>query len=73
MPQRRFPAPWQVVETPGCRVDQATGQTIGGFYGEDEPSRRNAMNGLTIAEARRFAKAFARLPELLAKGSGQAR
>jgi hypothetical protein len=46
---------------------------IGWFYGEDEPTRRNAMNGLTIAEVRRFAKAFARLPEVMAKGSDQAR
>jgi hypothetical protein len=53
-------------------VDDATGQTIGWWYGEDEPTRRNAMSGLTIAEARRFAKAFTRLPELLAKDSKQA-
>ena len=71
--RRRFPAPWKVVETPGgYRVDDATGQTIGWWYGEDELSRRTAMRGLTRAEALRFAKAFARLPELLAKDANPA-
>jgi hypothetical protein len=46
------------------RVDDATGRTLGWSYGEDEPTRRNAVRGLMVAEARRFAKAFARLPEL---------
>jgi hypothetical protein len=74
MAERRFPAPRKVVETPGAyRVDNATGQTLGRIYGEDEPTRRNAMKGLTMAEARRFARAFARLTDLLAKGSDQAR
>jgi hypothetical protein len=58
MAERRFPAPWTVIETPGgCRVDNATGQTIGWWYGEDETSQRTAMRGLTRAEARRFVKA----------------
>jgi hypothetical protein len=61
------------VQTPGgYRVDDATGQTIGWSYGEDEPSRRTAMRGLTVAEAWRFTKAFALLPELFAKDRGQA-
>ena len=67
-PPRRFPAPWTVIETDGgYRVDDAKGQTIGWFYGEDEPSRRAAMNGLTRNEARRMTANFARLPELLKK------
>src|SRR5579871_4933651 len=65
---RRFPAPWTVVATDGgFRVDDAKGQTIGWFYGEDEASRRAAMNGLTRDEARRMAVNFARLPGLLKK------
>ena len=64
-----IPSPWVVVETPaGYGVDDATGQAIAWFYGEDEPTRRNVMQGQTRAEARRFAT-FARLPALLVKDS----
>ena len=65
MAERHFPPPWTVVETPdGYRVDDATGQTIGWFYGADETSRQTALRRLTRAEALQFAKVFARLPEL---------
>ena len=69
-PPRRFPTPWTVVETDGgYRVDDASGRTVGWFYGEDVPSRRAAMNGMTRDEARRMAVNFAKLPDLLRKRS----
>jgi len=39
------------------RVDDATGQAIGWWYADDEPTRRDAMQGMTRANARRFVKA----------------
>jgi hypothetical protein len=50
-------------------VDDAGGRTVGWFYGEDEPSRRAAMNGMTRDEARRMAVNFTKFPDLLAKSS----
>jgi hypothetical protein len=59
---RRFPAPWRVVQVPhGYRVEDATGQDLGTFYGRGD----QIAGELTMDEARRMASNFAKLPELL--------
>jgi hypothetical protein len=56
LPERRFPPPWIVEETPACFiVRDGNEQTLAYVYCEDEPGRRSAAKLLTKDEARRVA------------------
>ena len=65
---RRFPAPWRVMKTPGgYRVDDAEGKHVAFVYARDDLAAKPGFTAyLTTEEARRIAKAVARLPDLLA-------
>ena len=56
MPERRrFPLPWSIEPHSECFiVHDATGQALGYFYYDDEPSRRAVTKRLTKDEARRM-------------------
>ena len=66
--RRRFPAPWREERIEGgFIVKDATGFPLGYFYSPSNYDQLGtASTGhLSPDEARRFARAFARLPELL--------
>lgn len=63
--ERRFPPPWNAVEEAERYVIQdGWGQRIAFLYFA-EGQRRRVIGCLTKDEARRIARAIARLPELL--------
>lgn len=66
MDNHRFTPPWVAIEnSESYLVEDATGQRIAYVYFSDDRARRRVMDRLTRDEARRIAKAIARLPELL--------
>jgi len=65
-PTRRLPAPWSVEEIPaGFKVVDADGKSLAYVYGEDDGTRLQVGNKLTMNEACRVALAIAKLPKLL--------
>jgi len=73
MTSRRFPPPWTVIENAeSFWVKDAAGQTVGWFYFRADPLVAKMAGVLTKDEARRMAVNFARLPQLLGKGDGDA-
>lgn len=72
MEQRRFPPPWSFEERPeSFIVHDANGQPLAYLYFEEMELRRTQQRRLTKDEARRIARAIARLPELMQAGDTQ--
>ena len=70
--KRRFPAPWRVDQGNDCyEVRDANGFRLATIYFRDDLQKWSFGHGhLTSVEARRIAKAFARLPEFLMQRRG---
>jgi hypothetical protein len=72
--KRRFPPPWSVEQDQqhGFRVRDANGVLLASVYCRDDVHAakwNNYAKHLTSDEARRIAKAIARIPEFLGKRS----
>src|ERR1700691_2463876 len=72
--KRRFPAPWSVFPTDhGYVVKDSNGVVLATVYGRDslnEIKWSGHADHLTGDEARRIAKAIARIPELMIRAPG---
>ena len=65
MTSRRFPAPWQVEQTPGgYKVLDATGQALAYVYARETQQQAKIAKVLTFYDARRIAVNVAKLPGL---------
>lgn len=70
-PQRRFPGPWTVADTGSSwSVADATGFVMVWFCYEAPRESGTWPDRLTRDEARRLARGYARLPDLLTGPSG---
>ena len=66
MTSRRFPAPWQVEQIPGCyKVLDASGQALAYVYASETKPKADIARVLTLDKERRIAVNVAKLPELL--------
>jgi hypothetical protein len=67
---RRFPPPWDIIQTPGgYQVVAANRVTVAWVYSRDDLARTSGgSQWLTDDEARRIATGIAKLPNLLARG-----
>jgi hypothetical protein len=73
-PNRRFPPPWSVEKTEhGYVVQDSNGITLAHIYCRDDLHKsqwRDYQQHLTSDEARRIAKAIARIPEFMIRAPG---
>ena len=73
MPNRRFPPPWSIEETPPCFIVRDSDvQALAYVYFEAEPGWRSAAKLLSKDEVRRIAANVAKPPDLLKPNTNSA-